>query len=249
MTDAGQGARRVGHVEHFVQGTFAQINADLATLQLHGGRHRGAGQISLQVYDQLGLSATADLPVSIAGGGAARSPTITGTARRRQHRRHGRPHHDQLGRRKRQHLSVGHRRCRHHRQRRQHGDGFYRRQHHHHGIWQRRLFASVAPAASSTPAGRQYDLRRRHRQHVRAAGNPAAPDNFFGYVLQNSDLFDLRPLLAATTWNGARRRWPTSLTQPRRPTAPTRCLSLRQLASRQARAIPRRPSTAAGPFR
>jgi hypothetical protein len=33
---------------------------------------------------------------------------------------------------------------------------------------------------------------------------PAAggTDDFFGYVLQAGDLFDLRPLLAATTWNG-----------------------------------------------
>ena len=28
-------------------------------------------------------------------------------------------------------------------------------------------------------------------------------DNIFGYVLQNNGLFDLRPLLAATTWNGS----------------------------------------------
>jgi hypothetical protein len=28
-------------------------------------------------------------------------------------------------------------------------------------------------------------------------------DDFFGYVLQANDMFDLRPLLAGTTWNGS----------------------------------------------
>jgi hypothetical protein len=49
------------------------------------------------------------------------------------------------------------------------------------------------------------------RNEIEDSGNTLAlpqgghgSDDIDGYVLQNQDLFDLRPSLAATTWNGSR---------------------------------------------
>ena len=202
MTDAGKTLAGSDTSSFFVQGTFAQINADLATLSYTAGATAVPGQISLQVYDQLGLSATTELPVSITGGRAASCADHHRHRRRRQHRRHGRPHYDQLGRRERQHLSIGHRRRGHHRQRRQHGDGFRRWQHHHHGVWQRRHSHRWLRQRRQRGSGGQYDFRR-GTGNTFALPKSGGTYNLFGYVLQNSDLLDLRPLLAATSWNGA----------------------------------------------
>jgi serralysin len=74
-TLAGSGSTHI-----FVQGTLRQINADLATLSYTAGTTTSAGQISVEVYDQLGLSSDATLPVAITAASAPTGPTITGTS-------------------------------------------------------------------------------------------------------------------------------------------------------------------------
>ena len=63
-----------------VQGTLAQLNAELASLAFTAGTASSTGQVSVEVYDQLGLSTNLAIPVSVTGhtGGATGGGTTGG---------------------------------------------------------------------------------------------------------------------------------------------------------------------------
>jgi len=202
MTDAGKTLAGSDTSSIFVQGTFAQINADLATLSYMAGATAVPGQISLQVYDQLGLSATTELPVSITGGAPPAAPTITGTAgddnivATVDHTTiNSGAGNDSIF------LSGT-------------GDVVTT------GNGANTVMGFVGGNTITTGSGND-DIRIGGSASVVNAGlgvntisdggtgntfalpKSGGTYNFFGYVLQNSDLLDLRPLLAATSWNGA----------------------------------------------
>jgi hypothetical protein len=217
MTDAGGTAvAGSGSASIFVQGTFAQINAELATLTYTAGATTVAGQISLEVYDQLGLSATAALPISVAGGAPPAPPTITGTAgddnivaTLNNTTINSGAGNDSIF------LSGS-------------GDVVTT------GNGAKTVMGFVGGNTITTGSG-DDDIRISGSGSVVNAGlgvntisdsgngntfvlpTSGGTDNFFGYVLQNSDLFDLRPLLAGTTWNGSQ----TTLANYLRTTAST----------------------------
>ncbi len=73
MTSGGNQLAGSGTHAMSVTGTLAQINADLATLSYTAGSSAGTDAISVNVWDQAGLSATKTVGVTV----AAADPTIT----------------------------------------------------------------------------------------------------------------------------------------------------------------------------
>jgi len=73
MTSGGNQLAGSGTHAISVTGTLAQINADLATLSYTAGSSAGTDTISVNVWDQAGLSATKTVGVTV----AAADPTIT----------------------------------------------------------------------------------------------------------------------------------------------------------------------------
>jgi serralysin len=203
MTDGGGTALAgSGSTDIFVQGTFAQINADLATLSYTAGATTGAGQIRVEVYDQLGLSSNATLPVSITAASAPTGPTITGTsgddnivATINNTTINSGAGNDSIF------LSGT-------------GDVVTT------GNGTNTVMGFVGGNTITTGSGNDV-IRIGGTGSVVNAGlgdntisdsgngntfvlpTTGGTDDIFGYVLQNSDMFDLRPLLAATTWNGS----------------------------------------------
>jgi hypothetical protein len=203
MTDgSGTALAGSGSTNIFVQDTFAQINADLATLSYAAGDSAGTGQISVQVYDQLGLSTNATLPVSITPTSAPTGPTITGTAgddtivaTLNNTTINSGAGNDNIF------LSGT-------------GDVVTT------GNGTETVMGFVGGNTITTGSGNDV-IRVGGTGSVINAGlgdntisdsgssntfilpTTGGTDDFFGYVLQNSDLLDLRPLLAATTWNGS----------------------------------------------
>jgi hypothetical protein len=201
MTNGGTVVAGSGTSEIFVQDTFAHINADFASLSYKAGATSGTGHISVQVYDQLGLSANATVAVDIAGGSRPASPTITGTAgddnivaTLNNTVINSGAGNDSIF------LSGT-------------GDVVIT------GNGANTVMGFVGGNTITTGSGND-DIRIGGAGNVVNAGLgdnvisdsgssntfvlPASggTDDFFGYVLQAGDLFDLRPLLAATTWNG-----------------------------------------------
>jgi len=202
MTNGGTSLAGSGTSEIFVQDTFARTNADLASLSYTAGATSGPGQITVQVYDQLGLSANATVAVDIAGGSRPASPTITGTAgddnivaTLNNTVINSGAGNDSIF------LSGT-------------GDVVIT------GNGANTVMGFVGGNTITTGSGND-DIRIGGAGNVVNAGLgdnvisdsgsgntfvlPASggTDDFFGYVLQAGDLFDLRPLLAATTWNGS----------------------------------------------
>jgi len=203
MTDGnGTALAGSGTTHIFVQGTFAQINADLATLTYRAGTTTGSGQISLEVYDQLGLFSGATLPVSITGASPPSGQTITGTsgddnivATVNNTTINSGAGNDSIF------LSGT-------------GDVVTT------GNGANTVMGFAGGNTITTGSGNDV-IRIAGTGSVVNAGlgsntiadsgngntfvlpTTGGTDNIFGYVLQGSDLFDLRPLLAATTWNGS----------------------------------------------
>ena len=202
MTNGGTALAGSGTSEIFVQDTFAHINADLASLSYTAGATSGTGQISVQVYDQLGLSANASVPVTITGGTGPANPTITGTsgddnivATLNNTTINSGAGNDSIF------LSGT-------------GDVVTT------GNGANTVMGFAGGNTITTGSGND-DIRIGGTGNVVNAGLgdntisdsgsgntfvlPASggTDDFFGYVLQAGDMFDLRPLLAATTWNGS----------------------------------------------
>lgn len=202
MTDGGTALAGSGTSDIFVQDTFARINADLASLSYTAGATSGPGQITVQVYDQLGLSANATLSVAVTDSSAPARPTITGTAgddnivaTLNNTAISSGAGNDSIF------LSGT-------------GDVVTT------GNGANTVMGFVGGNTITTGSGND-DIRIGGTGNVVNAGLgdnvisdsgrgntfvlPAScgTDDFFGYVLQAGDLFDLRPLLAPTTWNGS----------------------------------------------
>src|SRR5579872_6205937 len=202
MNNGGTVLAGSGTSEIFVQDTFAHINADLANLSYTAGATSGTGQISVQVYDQLGLSANATVPVAITGGSAPANPTITGTAgddnivaTLNNTTINSGTGNDSIF------LSGT-------------GDVVTT------GNGANTVMGFVGGNTITTGSGND-DIRIGGTGNVVNAGlgdntisdsgsgntfvlpTSGGTDDFFGYVLQAGDLFDLRPMLATTTWNGS----------------------------------------------
>ncbi len=194
---AGSGTNTIS-----VQGTFAGINAELATLSFTSGTANATGDIDINVWDQLGRSTDTNVAVSISGGSAPPNPTITGTdgddnivATLNDTTINSGGGNDSifLGRT---------------------GDVVTT------GNGNDTVMGFAGGSTITTGSGNDTIRIAGTGSVVNAglgdntideSGNantfvlPAAggTDDFFGYVLQAGDLFDLRPLLAATTWNGS----------------------------------------------
>ena len=203
MTDARHDSRRVGLDEH--SSCRARSRRSTPTSRPFPTRQAPApvpGQISVQVYDQLGLSTNATLPVSITPTSAPTGPTITGTAgddtivaTLNNTTINSGAGNDNIF------LSGT-------------GDVVTT------GNGTETVMGFVGGNTITTGSGNDV-IRVGGTGSVVNAGlgdntisdsgncntfilpTTGGTDDFFGYVLQNSDLLDLRPLLAATTWNGS----------------------------------------------